>query len=98
MENGNDRFANVVENAERSVKQMAACGLSHSAKAIQELIRYTKALDKNQKGLIKTLLKLQRENKMMTDVARKMFVYLTPAQKKYIKEYAESLDKGSDSI
>lgn len=91
--NGDMEFENIINNSYRAVRQMAACGLGHSAKAICELIKYTKALDKNQKALIKTMLKYQKINKMWDDVGNKMFKYLTPSQKQYIKEYAQELEK-----
>ena len=93
MRNGDAEFQETMDKAERAVRQMAACGLSYSAKAVQDILRYTRALDKNQKALIKTLLSLQRENTMLVDIASKMMTYLTPAQKKHIKEYAEELKK-----
>ena len=91
MENGNDEFRNVVEGAERAVKQMAACGLSHSAKYVQYLIKYTRALDKNQKGLINALVQLQRQDKIRFKIMSKMFGYLTVSQKEYISKYIKEL-------
>ena len=69
MQDGND----LIERAERAIKQMAGCGLSHSAKDIQALIKYTKPLDKNQKALIKLMLKYKRENKAYEHLVKRMY-------------------------
>ena len=93
MRNGDIEFQQIVEDSERAVKQMAACGLGYSAKAIKELIRYTKALDKNQKALIKGILKLQQANNIWDKTGDLMFSYLTTPQKFYVKERTEELKK-----
>ena len=67
MQNGTN---NVIENAERAIRQMAACGLSHSAKDIKTLVQYAKALDKNQKALIKLMLKYKRANETYDHLIR----------------------------
>jgi hypothetical protein len=92
MRNGDIKFQQIIYGAERAVKQMASCGLSYSAKSVNDLIRYTKAMDKNQKRLIRLILKLQRENKMWNKIGKVMFSYMTDPQKRYVLEYAEGLD------
>ena len=67
-----DGTSNIIENAERAIRQMAACGLSHSAKDIKTLIQYTRALDKNQKTLIKLMLKYKRANETYDHLVRHM--------------------------
>lgn len=67
MQNGTNE---IIDRAERAIRQMAACGLSHSAKDIKNLIQYTKALDKNQKALIKLMLKYKRANKTYDHLVR----------------------------
>lgn len=57
-----DGTNNILERAEKTIRLMAECGMSHSAKDIKDLIQYAKALDKNQKALIKLMLKYKRAN------------------------------------
>jgi len=82
MQNGAD---NIIEQAERAIKQMAACGLSHSAKDIKNLIQYTKALDKNQKALIKLMLKYKRANETYDHLIRHM-VQIMYKELKYVED------------
>lgn len=82
MQNGTD---NIIEQAERAIKQMAACGLSHSAKDIKNLIQYTKALDKNQKALIKLMLKYKRANETYDHLIRHM-VQIMYKELKYVED------------
>lgn len=82
MQNGTN---NIIEQAERAIKQMAACGLSHSAKDIKNLIQYTKALDKNQKALIKLMLKYKRTNETYDHLIRHM-VQIMYKELKYVED------------
>ena len=80
-----DGTNDIIERAERVIKQMAACGLSHSAKDIKILIQYTKALDKNQKALIKLLLKYKRANETYDHLIRHM-VQIIYKELKYVED------------
>lgn len=82
MQNGTN---NIIDRAERAIKQMAGCGLSYSAKDIKTLIQYTKALDKNQKALIRLMLKYKRENKTYEHLVKHM-VKTINTELKYIED------------
>ena len=80
-----DGTNSIIEDAERAVRQMAACGLSHSAKDIKTLIQYTKALDKNQKALIKLMLKYKRANETYDYLIRHM-VRIMDKELRYVED------------
>ena len=82
MQNGTN---DILDRAERAIKQMAGCGLSYSAKDIKDLVRYTKALDKNQKALIKLMLKYKRANETYDHLIRHM-VQIMYKELRYVED------------
>ena len=88
MQNGN-----VVETAEILVRTLAKIGHSDSAKIINDLVRYTKALDNNQKSLIKLILKYKRENKELYDLCTKMYIMMNQGQKNIVSSWLEEGDE-----
>ena len=84
---------NIFFNAERAVKQMAACGLSHSAKSIQVLIQYAEALDKNQKAFIDLTLRQQRLLKKQQKLVNLCDIIMTRKQKRQINKWLKEKDK-----
>lgn len=67
MENGNK---NLIEKNKTTAEYLYAIRLSDAANNLEKLIQYVKALDNNQKSLIKLILKLQRENKALKKVMK----------------------------
>lgn len=89
MNNGNDN--DIIWRSQKAVQQLASCGMSYSAHDVKTLIQYAKALDKNQKTLIKLILKLQRTNKGLFKVSDYMYAMLNPEQRRIIDKYKEEV-------
>ena len=82
MQNGN-----VIDNANIAVKEIAAYGMSKSAKSVKELIQYAKALDNNQKSLIKLILKYQRVNKELHKLNTRMYIMMNTGQRNVVDSW-----------
>lgn len=95
MENGDANI--ILERAEKAIRMMANCGLSHSAKDVKQLLQYTRALDKNQKSLISALIKLQRENKLYNKTMKKMYLLMSDGQKNIVDAWFENKRHKYDS-
>ena len=55
------------------------------------LVKYARALDKNQKSLIKLVLRLQRSNKLLNKINDRMFNLLHKGQKDILSVWLEEI-------
>lgn len=69
MTNGDNEMTNMIEVCSLFVDKYQKT-YPYVTKNIDSLIKYIKAFDKNQKSLIKLLLKYKRENEILSDLVR----------------------------
>ena len=84
MQNGIDEIMN---KAERIIRQMVGCGLSYSANDVKRLVEYVKTLEKNQKAFIDLTLKYSRLVKKQQRLINKMDSVMTRKQKRIINKW-----------
>ena len=93
MENGKNDYSEIIIKGYKAVRQMAACGLSHSAKDVKNLLYIIATMDKNQKALIQTVLKLQRQNKSLRQLAKRMYSTMNNGQKDVVDIWLKRKDR-----
>ena len=94
MENGSVDYEESIKRGYKAMRQMAACGLSHSAKDVRQLLNIIDTYDRNQQALVRTLVKLQRQNKSYRQLAKRMYMTMNDGQRDVVDAWLKRKDRG----
>ena len=91
-----NNIKNIFTTSEKAIRQMKACGLSHSAKDIEKLLEYAKEMDKIQKKLVKLVLNQQRDFKALEKLIERIYISLGNGARNIIDVWLEDLKNNAE--